>query len=157
MEETFLKPFQVFAVFECFCWQFFELFSEKDCSSWNCHYEKLWYALYYYKWTSVLTFYVLLHKSMIFLVRDWSFPYEFSYGQEGGMNFLEKRLKVRRLIYGNMEGLIYENTEIRARVCLYIDLRESTRGAAEREETHPFLLHQHLLLPLATPGTQGGH
>ena len=35
-----------------------------------------------------------LSKSMIFLVRDWSFPYEFPYGQEGGMKFLEKRLKV---------------------------------------------------------------
>uniref|UniRef100_A0A665TLD3 Atlastin-1 n=1 Tax=Echeneis naucrates TaxID=173247 RepID=A0A665TLD3_ECHNA len=33
-------------------------------------------------------------QSMIFLVRDWSFPYEFSYGQEGGMKFLEKRLKI---------------------------------------------------------------
>lgn len=33
---------------------------------------------------------------MIFLVRDWSFPYEFPYGQEGGMKFLEKRLKVSR-------------------------------------------------------------
>nr|XP_029511025.1 atlastin-1-like [Oncorhynchus nerka] len=32
-------------------------------------------------------------QSMIFLVRDWSFPYEFGYGQEGGMKFLEKRLK----------------------------------------------------------------
>uniref|UniRef100_A0A3Q3DJ86 Atlastin GTPase 1 n=1 Tax=Hippocampus comes TaxID=109280 RepID=A0A3Q3DJ86_HIPCM len=33
-------------------------------------------------------------QSMIFLIRDWSFPYEFPYGQEGGMKFLEKRLKV---------------------------------------------------------------
>uniref|UniRef100_A0AAY5JX34 Atlastin-1 n=1 Tax=Esox lucius TaxID=8010 RepID=A0AAY5JX34_ESOLU len=33
-------------------------------------------------------------QSMIFLVRDWSFPYEFGYGQEGGMKFLEKRLKI---------------------------------------------------------------
>ncbi|XP_059373140.1 atlastin-1-like [Carassius carassius] len=33
-------------------------------------------------------------QSMIFLVRDWSFPYEFPYGQEGGMKFLEKRLKI---------------------------------------------------------------
>uniref|UniRef100_A0A3Q2NU94 Atlastin GTPase 1 n=1 Tax=Fundulus heteroclitus TaxID=8078 RepID=A0A3Q2NU94_FUNHE len=32
-------------------------------------------------------------QSLIFLVRDWSFPYEFPYGQEGGMKFLEKRLK----------------------------------------------------------------
>uniref|UniRef100_A0A671WMS6 Atlastin GTPase 1 n=1 Tax=Sparus aurata TaxID=8175 RepID=A0A671WMS6_SPAAU len=35
-------------------------------------------------------------QSMIFLVRDWSFPYEFCYGQEGGMKFLEKRLKRRQ-------------------------------------------------------------
>ncbi|MGH0184289.1 UNVERIFIED_CONTAM: hypothetical protein FKN15_014924 [Acipenser sinensis] len=33
-------------------------------------------------------------QSMIFLVRDWSFPYEFPYGQDGGMRFLEKRLKI---------------------------------------------------------------
>ncbi|NXG47494.1 ATLA1 protein, partial [Psilopogon haemacephalus] len=32
---------------------------------------------------------------LIFLVRDWSFPYEFSYGSDGGARFLEKRLKVR--------------------------------------------------------------
>ncbi|NXU38668.1 ATLA1 protein, partial [Drymodes brunneopygia] len=33
-------------------------------------------------------------QSLIFLVRDWSFPYEFSYGSDGGAKFLEKRLKV---------------------------------------------------------------
>ncbi|KAG8126693.1 hypothetical protein E2320_021987 [Naja naja] len=33
-------------------------------------------------------------QSLIFLVRDWSFPYEFTYGAEGGAKFLEKRLKV---------------------------------------------------------------
>uniref|UniRef100_A0A8C5IU38 Atlastin GTPase 1 n=1 Tax=Junco hyemalis TaxID=40217 RepID=A0A8C5IU38_JUNHY len=33
-------------------------------------------------------------QSLIFLVRDWSFPYEFSYGSDGGARFLEKRLKV---------------------------------------------------------------
>nr|XP_021523876.1 atlastin-1 [Aotus nancymaae] len=33
-------------------------------------------------------------ESLIFLVRDWSFPYEFSYGADGGAKFLEKRLKV---------------------------------------------------------------
>ncbi|XP_039185426.1 atlastin-1 isoform X2 [Crotalus tigris] len=33
-------------------------------------------------------------QSLIFLVRDWSFPYEFAYGAEGGAKFLEKRLKV---------------------------------------------------------------
>uniref|UniRef100_A0A8C5QM20 Atlastin-1 n=1 Tax=Leptobrachium leishanense TaxID=445787 RepID=A0A8C5QM20_9ANUR len=33
-------------------------------------------------------------QSLIFLVRDWSFPYEFPYGADGGARFLEKRLKV---------------------------------------------------------------
>ncbi|KAM5129030.1 atlastin-1 [Mantella aurantiaca] len=33
-------------------------------------------------------------QSLIFLVRDWSFPYEFPYGADGGAKFLEKRLKV---------------------------------------------------------------
>ncbi|CAH2327880.1 atlastin-1 isoform X1 [Pelobates cultripes] len=33
-------------------------------------------------------------QSLIFLVRDWSFPYEFPYGSDGGSKFLEKRLKV---------------------------------------------------------------
>ncbi|XP_032631569.1 atlastin-1 [Chelonoidis abingdonii] len=33
-------------------------------------------------------------QSLIFLVRDWSFPYEFFYGADGGSKFLEKRLKV---------------------------------------------------------------
>uniref|UniRef100_UPI00358E6E76 atlastin-2-like isoform X2 n=1 Tax=Myxine glutinosa TaxID=7769 RepID=UPI00358E6E76 len=30
----------------------------------------------------------------MFLVRDWSFPYEFPYGSTGGKHFLERRLKV---------------------------------------------------------------
>ncbi|CAI9558884.1 unnamed protein product, partial [Staurois parvus] len=29
-------------------------------------------------------------QSLIFLVRDWSFPYEFPYGADGGAKFLEK-------------------------------------------------------------------
>ncbi|XP_069772717.1 atlastin-1 isoform X1 [Narcine bancroftii] len=33
-------------------------------------------------------------QSLIFLVRDWSFPYEFDYGLNGGIKFLEKRLKI---------------------------------------------------------------
>uniref|UniRef100_A0A4W3IKN2 Atlastin-1 n=1 Tax=Callorhinchus milii TaxID=7868 RepID=A0A4W3IKN2_CALMI len=33
-------------------------------------------------------------QSLIFLVRDWSFPYEFNYGLDGGTKFLEKRLKI---------------------------------------------------------------
>lgn len=43
---------------------------------------------------TTVTWFRVLSQSLIFLVRDWSFPYEFPYGQEGGMKFLEKRLKV---------------------------------------------------------------
>lgn len=31
----------------------------------------------------------------MFLIRDWSYPYEHGYGLEGGKNFLEKRLQVK--------------------------------------------------------------
>ncbi|XP_044304711.1 atlastin-3 [Varanus komodoensis] len=34
-------------------------------------------------------------QTLMFLVRDWSFPYEYPYGLDGGMHFLEKRLEVR--------------------------------------------------------------
>lgn len=34
-------------------------------------------------------------QTLMFLVRDWSFPYEYSYGLEGGMSFLDKRLEVK--------------------------------------------------------------
>ena len=30
----------------------------------------------------------------MFLVRDWSYPYEHSYGKEGGQEYLDKILKV---------------------------------------------------------------
>uniref|UniRef100_A0A8C4N286 Atlastin GTPase 2 n=1 Tax=Eptatretus burgeri TaxID=7764 RepID=A0A8C4N286_EPTBU len=33
-------------------------------------------------------------QNLMFLVRDWSFPYEFPYGNTGGKHFLERRLKV---------------------------------------------------------------
>jgi hypothetical protein len=32
----------------------------------------------------------------MFLIRDWSFPYEYNYGLQGGMAFLDKRLHVSR-------------------------------------------------------------
>lgn len=38
-------------------------------------------------------------QSLMFLIRDWSYPYEHNYGLEGGYNFLEKRLQVR--VYTN--------------------------------------------------------
>ncbi|XP_063800970.1 atlastin-3 isoform X2 [Pseudophryne corroboree] len=34
-------------------------------------------------------------QTLMFLVRDWSFPYEYPYGAEGGEKFLEKRLRVK--------------------------------------------------------------
>ncbi|XP_051900992.1 atlastin-2-like [Pristis pectinata] len=34
-------------------------------------------------------------QTLMFLVRDWSFPYEYPYGLEGGNNFLERRLQVK--------------------------------------------------------------
>uniref|UniRef100_A0A8C2XTY3 Atlastin GTPase 2 n=1 Tax=Cyclopterus lumpus TaxID=8103 RepID=A0A8C2XTY3_CYCLU len=33
-------------------------------------------------------------QSLMFLIRDWSYPYEHPYGLEGGLSFLEKRLQV---------------------------------------------------------------
>uniref|UniRef100_A0A8C8LQ36 GB1/RHD3-type G domain-containing protein n=1 Tax=Oncorhynchus tshawytscha TaxID=74940 RepID=A0A8C8LQ36_ONCTS len=35
-------------------------------------------------------------QSLMFLIRDWSYPYEHNYGLEGGKLFLEKRLQVKQ-------------------------------------------------------------
>ncbi|KAK5926057.1 hypothetical protein CgunFtcFv8_021660 [Champsocephalus gunnari] len=35
-------------------------------------------------------------QSLMFLIRDWSYPYEHPYGLEGGRSFLEKRLQVKQ-------------------------------------------------------------
>ncbi|XP_006839430.1 PREDICTED: atlastin-2-like isoform X2 [Chrysochloris asiatica] len=35
-------------------------------------------------------------QTLMFLVRDWSYPYEHSYGLDGGKQFLEKRLQVKQ-------------------------------------------------------------
>lgn len=37
-------------------------------------------------------------QTLMFLVRDWSFPYEYNYGLQGGLSFLEKRLQVSNLL-----------------------------------------------------------
>lgn len=34
-------------------------------------------------------------QSLMFLIRDWCFPYEFCYGMKGGNEFLDKRLQVK--------------------------------------------------------------
>lgn len=36
----------------------------------------------------------VVFQSLMFLIRDWSYPYEHNYGLEGGKRFLEKRLQV---------------------------------------------------------------
>ncbi|XP_023256603.1 atlastin-2-like, partial [Seriola lalandi dorsalis] len=35
-------------------------------------------------------------QTLMFLIRDWSYPYEHPYGLEGGWSFLEKRLQVKQ-------------------------------------------------------------
>lgn len=40
-------------------------------------------------------FFVAVFQSLMFLIRDWSYPYEHGYGLEGGKNFLERRLQVK--------------------------------------------------------------
>ncbi|XP_054456186.1 atlastin-2 [Anoplopoma fimbria] len=35
-------------------------------------------------------------QSLMFLIRDWCYPYEHNYGLEGGNNFLDKRLQVKQ-------------------------------------------------------------
>ena len=35
-----------------------------------------------------------IFQRLVFLVRDWSFPYEAAYGSEGGSQILEKRLRM---------------------------------------------------------------
>ncbi|XP_054033271.1 atlastin-2 isoform X2 [Dryobates pubescens] len=35
-------------------------------------------------------------QTLMFLIRDWSYPYEHAYGLEGGRKFLEKRLQVKQ-------------------------------------------------------------
>ncbi|KAM9364588.1 atlastin-2-like [Pholidichthys leucotaenia] len=35
-------------------------------------------------------------QSLMFLIRDWCFPYEYKYGLKGGIDFLEKRLQIKQ-------------------------------------------------------------
>jgi len=39
-----------------------------------------------------------LYQSLQFLVRDWSYPYQYAYGANGGMELLNKRLEVSTLV-----------------------------------------------------------
>ena len=43
---------------------------------------------------SIVTCFLYLLQSMWFLVRDWSYPYDHEFGENGGSEYLEKVLKV---------------------------------------------------------------
>lgn len=49
----------------------------------------------------------------MFLIRDWSYPYEHSYGLEGGKQFLEKRLQVSSIF---LEKKAYATGQAKGRV-----------------------------------------
>lgn len=79
-------------------------FSTFSCPLWRSwHYAKK-YLNGYFENTFMQyynTFCSLSKQTLMFLVRDWSFPYEYNYGLQGGMSFLEKRLQVsRNIIWG---------------------------------------------------------
>ncbi|KAL0974171.1 hypothetical protein UPYG_G00216540 [Umbra pygmaea] len=44
-------------------------------------------------------------QSLMFLIRDWSFPYEYKYGPEGGKHFLEKRLQVKESQHKELQSV----------------------------------------------------
>lgn len=95
-------------------------------------------------------------QTLMFLIRDWSYPYEHPYGLEGGRSFLEKRLQVRFHPSWVSVTVVFFWLPLTCRR-LRSGEAEPTRGAAERQETHPLLLLQHRLLPAASPWPQGGH
>ncbi len=44
-------------------------------------------------------------QKLEFLVRDWSFPYEASYGEEGGSSILERRLQISDKQHPELQAL----------------------------------------------------
>uniref|UniRef100_A0A8C9CCC8 GB1/RHD3-type G domain-containing protein n=1 Tax=Phocoena sinus TaxID=42100 RepID=A0A8C9CCC8_PHOSS len=44
-------------------------------------------------------------QTLMFLIRDWSYPYEHSYGLEGGKQFLEKRLQVKQSQHEELQNV----------------------------------------------------
>ncbi|KAM9601037.1 atlastin-2 isoform 5-T7 [Trichechus inunguis] len=54
-------------------------------------------------------------QTLMFLIRDWSYPYEHSYGLEGGKQFLEKRLQVKQNQHEELQNAyikIYQGEEL---------------------------------------------
>lgn len=44
-------------------------------------------------------------QSLMFLIRDWSFPYEYDYGFKGGNQFLDKRLQVKEAQHQELQSV----------------------------------------------------
>ncbi|KAM4607342.1 atlastin-2-like isoform 1-T1 [Polymixia lowei] len=44
-------------------------------------------------------------QSLMFLIRDWSYPYEHDYGLKGGNTFLEKRLQVKQSQHEELQNV----------------------------------------------------
>ncbi|KAJ8361441.1 hypothetical protein SKAU_G00179660 [Synaphobranchus kaupii] len=44
-------------------------------------------------------------QTLMFLIRDWSYPYEHQYGPQGGANFLEKRLQVKEAQHAELQSV----------------------------------------------------
>lgn len=78
MDEIFLKPFQVRGKM---------LLLVRDIR----HVSAVAAPVDYFVFHTVL----FLSQSLMFLIRDWSFPYEYDYGFRGGNDFLDKRLQVQ--------------------------------------------------------------
>ena len=53
-------------------------------------------------------------KVLEFLVRDWSYPYDASYGHDGGVKILEKRLQVLR----GFSFYMFNNKPCHEKTCL---------------------------------------
>ena len=48
-------------------------------------------------------------QTLMFLIRDWSYPYEHSYGLEGGKQFLEKRLQVKQNQHEELQNILMKS------------------------------------------------
>lgn len=41
-------------------------------------------------------------KKFIYLIRDWGYPYEYSYGKDGGNRYIKKQLEVNFINHESM-------------------------------------------------------
>lgn len=91
MEEVYEKPFQVGS--SDHLRQFdFERRALSGLLTWSLCLRVLLFVLL--EEQKALMLLSLSVQTLMFLIRDWSYPYEHPYGLEGGQSFLEKRLQV---------------------------------------------------------------